>query len=199
MDIVPLAPRPPRVPNARMGLLMTGVIAAGLALLGMRDIEWGLLKRSLRKAFPSVRWISTTELAQELANKNRRHPILLDVRTEAEWETSHLPDARRVEPKTWPEDVLAGTSKDAPIVTYCAVGYRSGDLAKQLSDAGYRNVRNLEGSIFQWANEHRPLVRGDERVTRVHPYNSWWGRLLEDDVRAQLPESTLSANGTPHS
>ena len=54
-----------------------------------------------------------------------------------------------------------GIAKDAPIVTYCSVGYRSGKMAERLQAAGYTNVRNLEGSIFKWANEHRPLVRGE--------------------------------------
>jgi hypothetical protein len=76
--------------------------------------------------------------------------------------------------------------KETPIVTYCAVGYRSGALATKLREAGFTSVRNLEGSIFQWANEHRPLVRGDEPVTTVHPYSSLWGRLLIDDARAPL-------------
>lgn len=199
MDIIPLTPRPPRAPNARVALLMTGVIAAGLALVAMRDVEWMLLKRSLRSKFPRVQWISTSELGQWLADKNRQHPILLDVRTEAEWEVSHLPGARRVEPKSFPDDVLAGRNKDVPIVTYCAVGYRSGDLAQRLAAAGYRDVRNLEGSIFQWANERRPLVRGNERVTRVHPYDSWWGRLLAAEVRAPLQDAKARVEtASPH-
>ena len=49
-------------------------------------------------------------------------------------------------------------------MTYCAVGYRSAEMATQLRAAGFTNVRNLEGSIFQWANEHRPLVHGEQPV-----------------------------------
>jgi hypothetical protein len=76
--------------------------------------------------------------------------------------------------------------KETPIVTYCAVGYRSGEMAERLRAAGFTNVRNLEGSIFAWANEHRPLVQENERATRVHPYNGFWGRLLNDDARAPV-------------
>ena len=71
-------------------------------------------------------------------------------------------------------------------MTYCAVGYKSGALATKLREAGFTNVRNLEGSIFQWANRRRPLVREDQPVTTVHPYSSLWGRLLIDEVRAPL-------------
>ena len=187
MEIVsPIPPRGSRVPNARLGLLMTGLIVAALALLGMRSIDWFLLKQSLRHRFPKVEWITTAQLADWLADKQRQPPVLLDVRTEDEWNVSHLPGARRVEPNASSEKATAGMPKETPIVTYCAVGYRSGALATKLRAAGFTSVRNLEGSIFQWANEHRPLVREDEPVTIVHPYSSLWGRLLIDDARAPL-------------
>ena len=187
MEIVsPLPPRGSRVPNARLGLLMTGLIVAALALLGMRSIDWFLLKQSLRHSFPKVEWITTAQLADWLADKQRQPPLLLDVRTEEEWNVSHLSGARRVEPNASIEEATAGMPRGIPIVTYCAVGYRSAALATKMHEAGFRNVRNLEGSIFQWANEHRPLVRDDKPVTAVHPYSSLWGRLLTDDVRAPL-------------
>jgi len=182
----PTPPRGPRVPNARAGLLLTGVIVAALAMLGMRSIDWFLLKQSLRHRFPKVEWITTAQLADWLADKKRPQPILLDVRTVEEWNVSHLPGAKRVEPNAAADKALAGVSKETPIVTYCAVGYRSGELAMKLREAGFTSVRNLEGSIFQWANEHRPLVHDDKPVKTVHPYSSLWGRLLTDDARAAL-------------
>ena len=187
MELVsPIPRRGPRVPNARVGLLMTGLIVAAVALLGARSIEWFILKQSLRHRFPKVTWIATTQLADWLANKNRQPPVLLDVRTEEEWNVSHLPGARRVDPKASVEEVTSGMPKETPIVTYCAVGYRSGELATKLREAGFASVWNLEGSIFQWANERRPLVREDQPVTTVHPYSSLWGRLLTDEARAPL-------------
>lgn len=187
MDIVNPNLRAPRVPNARLGLLMTGLIVVALALLGMRSIEWYLLERSLRNRFPAVEWVSTGELASWLADKNRLPPILVDVRTQPEWEVSHLAGARHVLPASSAAIALPEVPKDAPVVTYCAVGYRSAELATKLRAAGFTHVQNLEGSIFQWANEHRPLVRDDGApATRVHPYSSFWGRLLKDDARAPL-------------
>ncbi|HMG03953.1 MAG TPA: rhodanese-like domain-containing protein [Chthoniobacterales bacterium] len=187
MEIVsPIPARGPRVPNARIGLLMTGLILAALAFLGMRSIDWFLLKQTLHHRFPKIEWITTAQLADWLADRQRQQPVLLDVRTEGEWNVSHLPGARRVDPSAALENVISGMPKETSIVTYCAVGYRSGALATKLREAGFTNVRNLEGSIFQWANEHRPLMREDKPVTIVHPYSSLWGRLLTDDVRAPL-------------
>ena len=185
--ISPIPRRGPRVPNARAGLLMTGlIVVAAIALFGARSIEWFILKQSLRHRFPRVQWITTAQLADWLANKQRQPPVLLDVRTEEEWNVSHLPGARRVDPNAAVEEVVSGMPKETPIVTYCAVGYRSGALATKLREAGFTNVWNLEGSIFQWANERRPLVREDQPVDTVHPYSSLWGRLLIDEVRAPL-------------
>jgi rhodanese-related sulfurtransferase len=188
--ISPIPRRPSRVPNARIGLLMMGLIVAAIALLCARSIEWFILEQSLRNRFPKVKWITTAQLAAWLADNQRPPPVLLDVRTKEEWDVSQLPGARRVDPNASVEEVISGMSKDTPIVTYCAVGYRSGALATKLREAGFTDVQNLEGSIFQWANQHRSLVRDDGKpVTTVHPYSSLWGRLLSDDVRAPLDVS----------
>jgi rhodanese-related sulfurtransferase len=170
----------------RRVLVVVGLLVVATAALAFRTVDWFLLKTSLRHKFAKVEWISTTDLADWLANKKRPAPVLLDVRTAEEWNVSHLPRARQVEPNASVESATAGLGKQTPIVTYCAVGYRSGEMAERLRAAGFTNVRNLEGSIFQWANEHRPLVRGDEGVVQVHPYNNFWGRLLNADVRATL-------------
>ena len=169
---------------------MTALIVLVGAILFARTpaFQWFVLKTSLRANFPQIRWLSTSELAQWLADPALIQPTLLDVRTSAEFEVSHLPNARRVEPDATPEGAAAGLAKETPIVTYCAVGFRSGQLARRLGAAGFTNVRNLEGSAFAWANEHRPLQRSDGQPTReVHPYSAWWGGLLTDDVRAPLP------------
>ena len=58
-----------RFPNARLGLLITGLIVFACALLGLRSVDWFLLKKSLRHKFTKIEWISTSELADWLASK----------------------------------------------------------------------------------------------------------------------------------
>lgn len=99
------------------------------------------------------------------------------MRARAEYEVSHLKDARPDLESAL--RALDGRARDAPIVVYCSVGVRSSALAEKLIRAGYRNVSNLGGSIFEWANLGYPLVRGGAPTTRVHPYDANWGRLLE--------------------
>ncbi|MEF8866821.1 MAG: rhodanese-like domain-containing protein, partial [Salinibacter sp.] len=67
------------------------------------------------------------------------------------------------------------------------VGYRSAGVVQALQRQGFSQVYNLEGSIFRWANEGRPVVRDGEQVSAVHPYDATWGRLLTDSLRADQP------------
>lgn len=167
---------------------LVALLGLSFGLASCSGVDWFLLKRSLRIKFNDVRWITPEELAAWMEDKNRPQPVLLDVRTPAEWKVSHLPGARRIDPAADAEAAGNGLPKETPIVAYCAVGYRSGKIAERLRNAGYENVQNLDGSIFQWANEHRPLVSQGQPVSRVHPYNAVWGRLLKPEVRASLPD-----------
>ena len=71
---------------------------------------------------------------------------VIDVRTEAEWNTGHLEGALRIE---W-QDILKVPSdiqKDEEIFLYCRSGNRSGKATKILIEAGYVNAKNA-GSIL---------------------------------------------------
>ena len=71
---------------------------------------------------------------------------VIDVRTEAEWNTGHLEGALHIE---W-QDILKVPSdiqKDQEIFLYCRSGNRSGKATKILIEAGYVNAKNA-GSIL---------------------------------------------------
>ena len=71
--------------------------------------------------------------------------VVVDVRTEAEWNTGHLEGALHIE---WQDIVKISSSirKDEEIFLYCRSGNRSGKATKILIDAGYINAKNA-GSI----------------------------------------------------
>ena len=142
-------------------------------------------KAVVRAKFPDVPQLSSANLAAWLADTNRARPLLLDVRTDAEFRVSHLPGARRVDPEAKAAELraLLGTT-NTPMVVYCSVGWRSSAVAERLLRAGKTNVSNLEGSIFGWANEGRPLEADTGPATRVPPYNRTFGRLLQPALRA---------------
>ncbi len=173
--------------NIRFAVGLAALVVVTFALAGCQPLDWFLLKRTLRSKFHDIQWITTQQLADWLADGQRPAPVLLDVRTPAEWNVSHLANARRVDPQATAQEAAGGLAKDAPIVAYCSVGYRSGEMAQRLRAAGFSHVQDLEGSIFEWANEGRPLVHEGKPANKVHPYNASWGKLLQDDVRAPLP------------
>jgi hypothetical protein len=63
-------------------------------------------------------------------------------------------------------------------------------VSRWLQRQGFTNVRTLEGSLFAWANDGRPMEVDGRPVKEVHPYNEFWGRLLEPEVRAGAPPVT---------
>ena len=70
---------------------------------------------------------------------------VIDVRTEAEWDTGHLEGALHIE---W-QDILnisSDVQKNEEIYLYCRSGNRSGKATKILIEAGYINAKNA-GSI----------------------------------------------------
>lgn len=142
------------------------------------------VKAWVREEFPSVHHISAKELAERLES-GESPPVLLDVREEAEYEVSHLPGAIRVAPGSTESPALEGLDHDTPIVAYCSVGYRSSQLVEKLEAMGFTNVVNLEGSIFEWANEGYPLEHDGAPAHAVHPYDADWGKLLREELRAE--------------
>jgi len=164
-------------------LLILGLLF-GL-VLSSHAIRWSLVNAKIRSEFPDVPRISTEELAAWLNDSARKPPVLLDVRERAEFEVSHLRNAQQVQPSALASAIQL--PKDQAIVTYCSVGYRSGGFAERLRQAGYTNVANLEGSIFQWANEGRLVFSGATPVKKVHPYGRTWGLLLKKKLRAEMP------------
>lgn len=157
-----------------------------LLLVGLsgcsRDLSWRAVDQMIQSTFPDVPAITTDSLASRLADATRARPVLLDARSPEEYAVSHLRGARRVPPDTSSLPALDALPRDTAIVVYCSVGYRSARVAAHLRDQGFTNVVNLRGSIFRWANEGRPVVRGDSVVRAVHPYDETWGRLLDADL-----------------
>lgn len=135
------------------------------------------IKQTIRRKFPDVPQLSTTDLAAWLDSANRPAPLLVDVRGSDEFRVSHLNGAVNATTIDAVTSALGATNRS--IVVYCSVGYRSSAFAQKLRKAGITNVYNLDGSIFQWANEGRPVYRGTAQVKEVHPFSRKWGQLLD--------------------
>ncbi len=150
--------------------------------------RWAKLKAEIREAFPGVDQLSTEEL-KRLLERGDGAPLLLDVREADEFVVSHLEHARLATNEDEALSALGKTPLDRKIVLYCSVGYRSSALAEKLKARGYTNVFNLEGSIFEWANNGDKIYADGRPVRSVHPYDSDWGRLLRSDYWSDMGDS----------
>ena len=105
----------------------------------------------------------------------------LDARARGEYDISKIENAQWVGYDDFNLDRVEELPKDAEIVVYCSVGYRSEKVAEQLQEAGFTNVSNLYGGIFEWKNQGRAVVDSTESVTeRVHAYSRTWGIWLKE-------------------
>jgi rhodanese-related sulfurtransferase len=158
---------------------------------GLRRLAWPLLIGWIRRRFPDVAVITCEELADRLAGEGPM-PLLIDARGPEEFALSHLAGARRL---PGPDaSGAAGLAREAAIVVYCSVGYRSARLARSLRQAGFTDVRNLEGSLFRWANQGQPLAGTGYARPRVHPFHPCWALLLEPEP----PPGPGPGAGDPH-
>ncbi|MBA3986937.1 MAG: rhodanese-like domain-containing protein [Flavobacteriales bacterium] len=134
-----------------------------------------LLKHNNTQTIP---YITAEELKMQ---QNNSHFLLLDTRERKEFEVSKIEGA-----------VYGGynefslmqftnfvTDKTRPIVVYCSLGIRSEDIGEKLKKAGYTNVKNLYGGIFEWKNKDFPVIDTDGNETqKVHAFSKQWGKWL---------------------
>ncbi|MDH4282359.1 MAG: rhodanese-like domain-containing protein [Myxococcales bacterium] len=164
-------------------LALTVVLVALFFAAAERHPNW--IRHAIAVRFPKVQWIDTATLSQWLGRSSGRRPVVLDVRTREEYAVSHLGQARRLDPDR-PDIERLHIAADGTVVVYCSVGYRSAAVVAALEREGVHEVYNLEGGIFQWAAEGRPVYRDGVLVKQVHPYDRVWGRLLPRELRAPL-------------
>ena len=169
----------------RLAWQVLSLLLCGCSLVGPPpELSWERVLSAIHDRFPDVPTISTETLAKELEKPPQKRPVLLDVRTVDEYDVSHLNGAMRVSPNERIGTAMRGLSKDQPIVVYDSIGFRAASFARRLLQAGYLEAKYLDGGIFKWANEGRPLFRGEKPVTVVHPSDSYWGQLLEKQHRS---------------
>ncbi len=114
-----------------VGLVAASVIAAGCAGADVPNVQ---------------------ELSQkEFLTNPPEGALILDVRTQAEFDAGHVPGAINIS-----HDELAtrldelDSAKDRAVVVYCRSGKRAGLASSVLLEAGYVNVLHLEGDMNAW-------------------------------------------------
>lgn len=118
--------------------------------------------------------------AEEVTANNQ---VWLDARARAEYDVSHVENAQFVGYDNFDLSTVDGIDKDAEIIVYCSIGYRSEKVAEKLEKAGFTHVKNLYGGLFDWVNQGKEVVDSTGQATQqIHGYNVLWGQWVSKGV-----------------
>lgn len=97
---------------------------------------------------------------QAAAFIKRANPLILDVRTPAEYRKGHLENAVLIPVQQLQKRIgELAAYKDTDIFIYCATGNRSTVASKILIDNGFKRITNLRHGIKEWLGQKKPIAR----------------------------------------
>ncbi|GAA1450663.1 rhodanese-like domain-containing protein [Nocardiopsis tropica] len=113
--------------------------------------------------------------------------LLVDVRTAAEYESSHIPGAVNL-PLQRVDDHLERIAADAGrgLVLVCQSGARARRCQDRLAEAGLRDTVVMSGGMNVWEAQGAPVVRGRERWALERQVRLVAGGLVLTSVLASL-------------
>ena len=123
-------------------------------------------KQDIKKeAIAKAPHVSTQQLSGYLSAEEDF--VLLDVRTEEEYEAGHIKGAQwfpRGKLEYYIQELIK--DPDSKIVLYCRTGGRSALATLTLQDMGYTNVVDLDGGFKEWVAEGNTFynLHGENRV-----------------------------------
>ncbi|MDH4228172.1 MAG: rhodanese-like domain-containing protein [Nitrospirota bacterium] len=128
-------------------------VVLGTVLLG------ALFGPTLLCAIKGVKGMSAAELRRLRKGIERKNLLLLDVRSDGEFQGGHISGARHLPLDRLKEGLpLLDALRERNVVVVCASGRRSALAALRLKGAGFNNVYNLSGGMLAWGKED--VVRG---------------------------------------
>ncbi len=123
---------------------VSGYLAGGMAALADRP---ELMRITEQASAPMV--------AEELEGDDA--PLLLDVRSQQEWETKHIAGSVNIPLNRLPERI-AEIPQGRRIAVHCAGGYRSSIASSILVRHGVGNLVELAGGLAAWDAARLPVV-----------------------------------------
>ena len=97
--------------------------------------------------------LSQNEWAQALTEQSE--PVVLDVRTEEEFESGYIPNAKNIDLRMGLGFIeqINTLDKNKPYYVYCRSGARSAQAVQLMRDLGFNETYNLLGGILEWEGE----------------------------------------------
>lgn len=100
--------------------------------------------------------ISVIEVKAYNKEIKKKDVQLIDVRTPEEYKEGHIKGAKNID--FFSEDFVEQfeeMDKNEPVYIYCRSGNRSAKASKKLSDAGFKNIIDLEGGYKAWTGKKK--------------------------------------------
>lgn len=103
----------------------------------------------LQRALPTkgVKHISTTELKEELINKNKQ---FIDVRTPGEFKGNRIRSFKNIPLHQLSHKADQELTKEKEVIVICQSGMRSQKASKMLRKMGFTKVTNVKGGMSAW-------------------------------------------------
>ena len=129
--------------------LLTVILVSAAALLsGCGNLNAGDSSKGEKNTYQHI----SQEEAKKLMDTDTGY-IILDVRTQEEYEEGHVVEAMCIPNETIDDTVTEQLpDKDQLILVYCRSGNRSQQASKKLADLGYTNIQEF-GGINTWQYE----------------------------------------------
>lgn len=150
-----------------LGILLTSAVLA-VSANELRSDSFPLLRE--KAAAPTASETAMVPMISlEALLEISKHPgvLILDARSEEDFQEAHIPGALSLPSESSEEQVasvLQGVGYDREIVVYCSGSdcEAAEDVAVSLRDRGYHAVHVFSGGWEEWTNGNQPIEAGAE-------------------------------------
>jgi rhodanese-related sulfurtransferase len=141
-----------------MDRLLDLVQANPLLSLAFLGLTLAIIYTEIRGLFRGYKAVNPAQLTELV---NRENALVLDLRSQADFEKGHIIGAKHLLPsQIEPEGKLLAKAKESPVVLVCATGMVSPAAAEKLVKAGFKRVSVLDGGLTSWQSAGMPLAKG---------------------------------------
>jgi rhodanese-related sulfurtransferase len=131
-------------------------------------IALGIVAFMLLYSYVGDRFLGYQQLSPEEATRfYNQGALVIDVRSDAEYKTGFIGDARHIPVADLRAKLSSLASyKDKSVLVYCQSGARSAGAATTLVKEGFSQVANLRGGILSWKMAGLPVNQPVSRKAR---------------------------------
>ena len=105
----------------------------------------------------------TVSELNESISKLDHELVLLDVRTQAEYDSGHILNAINISHEQILEDPeLLAEYKDTQMVVFCRSGVRAGKVIQLLESIGFEDIIDIDGDMLAWSEAGYRMEVNDE-------------------------------------